>query len=209
MKMRYGLLGIITLWLAAPVSAVLAAEFSATMTQSAPNQEEMTSRLYVKGDAMREETSIKGQERIRIHDKSDHIMWLLNPAEKQYVEFAGQPASAAGGPVEPPLPDEPGSPCQQASSGLQCTRLGVETINGRQAEKWRFVATGKGPGQQATQWTEWFDKELRIPIRGEGPSGVVRELSDIEVAPQPADLFTIPPGYEKIEMPQRGPQGRR
>ncbi|MDZ7752193.1 MAG: hypothetical protein U5S82_11125 [Gammaproteobacteria bacterium] len=196
------------LWLTGLAPAALAAEFSATMVQKAPNQPDMTSKLYVSGDNMREETSIKGEERIRIHDKSSNITWLLNPKKKQYVEFSGEPA-AAGGRQEPPLPDEPGSPCLQDANSLQCTRLGVEKINGREAEKWRFVAPGQGRSQQAVEWTEWFDKELRIPIRGEGPSGMVRELNAIEVGPQPADLFEIPAGYEQIEMPQRAPQGRR
>lgn len=205
MKRRSELLGVISLALAGLATAAYGAEFSATMVQKAPNQQDMESTLYVSGDMMREETQLKGQMRIRIHDRASNTMWLLNPQEKEFVEFSGQARADGAGVVDPPLPDEANSPCQQPSSGLSCTRLGVEEVNGREAEKWRFEATRQG---QTVQWTEWFDKELRIPIRGEGPSGMVRELSDIEVGPQPDDLFRVPAGYQKIDIPQRGGQPR-
>lgn len=205
MKKRFGWVGVLTLWLAGAGAAQATPEFSATMVQNAPDQEPMTSKLYVSGDAMREETTVQGQTRIRIHDKSSNTMWLLNPDKKEYVEFSAGQAQAQGAPDgEPPLPDEPNSPCQQAASGLTCTKLGVEEVNGRSAVKWRFTASRD---QQQAQWTEWFDQDLRIPIRGEGPQGMVRELQDIQVGPQPDHLFEVPADYTRIEMP-RG-QGRR
>ena len=54
---------------------------------------------------------------------------------------------------------------------------------------------------------QWFDPELGVPVRGKGPDGSSFELRGIRVGAQPADLFTVPAGFQKIAPPQAQPGG--
>jgi hypothetical protein len=89
--------------------------------------------------------------------------------------------------------------------------VGTDTVNGRKTRKWETVIT-RTDGQ-STRSTQWYDPELKIVIREEMPGGYVRELKNISVGPQPAELFQIPAGYQKINPPpapsgqQQRPQG--
>lgn len=180
-------------------------QFSATMVQSMPNQQDTTTRIFVGDNTMRSESEFQGQPRISIVDTAQGVAWMLNPAKKEYVEMRGTaPSPGAAASNRPPLPDEPGSPCQQDGGDFACARQGMETVNGRPAEKWEFTATQNG---QTMTSTVWVDKELRMPIRQELPGGAVSELRDIRVGPQPAHLFQVPGGYTRIELPQQGQGG--
>lgn len=178
-------------------------QFSATTVQTTPEGKTMTGKLYVGGDVMRTETTQDDQTRITIVDRERRVAWMLNPAKMEYVEMKGparRPQEEA--PSRPPLPDGPGSACQEGRQGLTCDKLGTEQMNGRTTDKWAFTRTVQG---QTSRSVVWIDPELRTSIREEFPGGYVRELRDIREGPPSADLFTVPQGYTKIDMPtQRG-----
>ncbi len=113
---------------------------------------------------------------------------------------------------------------QQFPGGASEFRLmGKETLNGRATEKWEITQTrkqmqprhsGQQQSPQTTRSVQWYDPQLDLAIREEYPGGYVRELTKIQVGPQPASLFELPPGYSKKQMPaqprgdqQRGRQG--
>jgi hypothetical protein len=184
------------------------AEFSATMQQTMDKGQSMTARVYMGQGKTRTEMSHEGQERITIVDNAQQVAWMLNPAKQEYVEMRGQGGGQAGTPNRPPLPDEPASPCQSKESGITCTKIGPETLNGRQAEKWEMVMT---QGQQTSRMLVWIDPRLKMAVRQEAAGGYVSELRDIKEAPQPAELFIVPAGYKKVDMPkpqQGGTQGQ-
>ncbi len=197
--------------LALPLSAAWAApsdvEFSATAVQTLPQKGAVTGKLYVSKSKMRQEAVQDGQTRITISDPEQGVAWILNPERKEYVEMKGPTPTggAAAGGGRPPMPDEAGHPCQQQSSGLKCTKLGSETVNGRTADKWEVVAT---QGQETFRSTMWVDPRLRLPVKAEFPGGVQSELRDVKEGPQPAELFTVPADYKKVELPQRPAQGQ-
>jgi hypothetical protein len=83
---------------------------------------------------------------------------------------------------------------------LEMRPVGRETLNGRATEKWEVVTTR--PDDESFTSTQWYDPELRIVIREELPGDYFRELRDIRVGKQPLDLFTVPSGYRKMEMPK-------
>lgn len=72
----------------------------------------------------------------------------------------------------------------------KCRNLGSEVVNGRNTVKYENLAADK------TTSYIWIDTQLHFPVKWEGPVGS-RELRDIQEAPQPAELFEIPPGYTK------------
>ena len=92
----------------------------------------------------------------------------------------------------------------EAPDGTRMTleMKGVETVNGRTAEKWEM--TLERPDAPTQRSYQWYDPELELAIREEFPGGYVRELTDIRVGPQPASLFRVPDGYREISLEQAG-----
>jgi len=79
--------------------------------------------------------------------------------------------------------------------------IGREKIAGRNTEKWqRLITMPDGSRQDMMQW---YDPELKLTVREQLPNGFTRELRQIKLASQPAELFQVPAGYRKIEPPQR------
>jgi hypothetical protein len=159
--------------------------------------------MYSSGAKTRTETSHEGQTIIRIMDQANRVMWVVNPQEKQYVEMKGpQPQGRASDAVppagRPPMPDEPGHFCQEQQEGLTCQKLGTESVNGRQADKWEFIMAQRGRRMRSLVW---LDQTLRIPVREESQFGT-RELRELVEGPQPDHLFELPEGYTKVEVPQ-------
>jgi len=74
---------------------------------------------------------------------------------------------------------------------------GKETLHGRPTERWEQTTTQADGKKHTTK--QWYDPELQIAIREEMPGGFFREIRDIRVGPQPAELFSIPAGYQRVE----------
>jgi hypothetical protein len=100
-------------------------------------------------------------------------------------------------PVRQSLPD---------GATMEMRLVGREALNGRNTEKWEMKATR--PGGQSSVVYQWFDPELNMNIREEQPGGFVSEFRNIRIGKQPADLFTVPPGYKVISTPQGGDTGQ-
>ena len=90
-------------------------------------------------------------------------------------------------------------------ASITAKMAGKEKVNGRDAERWEVVMTALDGKQQTG--TRWYDVELGITMREAFPNGSVRELINIEVKEPDADLFKLPEGYRKLDIPAR-PQGR-
>jgi dipeptidyl aminopeptidase/acylaminoacyl peptidase len=82
-------------------------------------------------------------------------------------------------------------------SRLETELTGTEKINGRTAEKWKMTASRPGSADQLS-W-RWYDPEIRMNIREEQPGGALREIRNVKVAPQPANLFNVPDGYRELD----------
>jgi len=225
-------------------------EFSADMYQKAPQGQEMQGKIYVGKDRMRTEMTQGGQQMIQILDNVQRVQWLINPAQKSYMEQRA--------PADAPAPVKGSSnPCDDLP-GATCKSLGVEQLQGRQAEKWEMTLSQQGQSYTMTQWIDqeramplrqempnqqvmelkmvgpddlggrkvekwevimsqagkalqssfqWYDPELKIAIKEERPGGFVREFRNIQVGPQPADLFSLPAGLQKAVPPQQARPG--
>jgi hypothetical protein len=79
--------------------------------------------------------------------------------------------------------------------------LGRETVNGRNTEKWEV--TVRRPEGQSQASLQWYDPQIRMNVREQLPGGFTRNLINIKLQSQPADLFSIPEGYSEIAMPQQ------
>jgi len=76
--------------------------------------------------------------------------------------------------------------------------LGNALLDGRDTERWQLTISRDDV--ESIQSTQWYDPELEIVIREELPGGYFRELTDIQLAEQPAKLFRIPDSYRKMEF---------
>lgn len=104
------------------------------------------------------------------------------------------------------IDDERGTPLRvQASDGsaTEAKLVAKEQHEGRNVEKWE--TTMSRAGQAPVTQVQWLDPELGVPVRGTGPDGSSFELRGIRVGAQPADLFTVPAGFQKVESPQAQP----
>lgn len=83
----------------------------------------------------------------------------------------------------------------------ELTLLGQQMLNGRQVEHWE--QSSSLPDGEIQRASLWYDPQLQIAIREELPGGYFRELRNIVVAVQPAQLFEVPAGYRRLERPAR------
>lgn len=84
-------------------------------------------------------------------------------------------------------------------SNIDAKMTAKEKINGRQAERWEVTMTSVDGKTQSG--TRWYDVQLGITIKEAFPNGSVRELTKIIVKEPDANLFSLPSGYHKLEVP--------
>ena len=73
----------------------------------------------------------------------------------------------------------------------------ITQLNGRMAEHWQRTTAPVGGEHYVTEL--WYDPELGMIVREERPGGYLREIKDIQIGKQPAELFNVPEGYRLIE----------
>jgi len=148
----------------------------------------VTGKIAVSPDRYRLEMALEGQRQVMIARFDKRVVWMLMPEERMYVEM--------------PLAAEAG----EALSGRDPTQkverqlVGSETVSGHPTKKYKVTVTGKDGTYVGYQWLAQDLGEL--PIRWEDEQGTGRvELRNIKVGRQPADLFEVPAGFQKLAMP--------
>jgi outer membrane lipoprotein-sorting protein len=229
-------------------AAAEGAQFSADTLQSGPQGTVSSGKMYVGKNRVRIEMEQQGRTMIRITDNDQQVEWILLPDQKGYMERRAAP----GAPKTEQRAGVETNPCASGMQGMQCTKLGTETLSGRKADKWEVTVSHQGQTMKSTQWIDtergvplrqempggqtmelkfvgvetldgrkaekwemeastpnqapsksyqWYDPELQLAVRQELPGGYVSEFKNIRVGEQPDRLFTIPAGYERLEQP--------
>ncbi len=161
-----------------------AAEFSADVEQTA-NGRSMPGKLYVKDQRMRLET----MGSVTIVDSAQGKSWVLMPGVNAYLEMNNVGSLGRGTMSE-----------EQIAEFGKRKLLGKETVNGYECDK--YLVEPKD-GSQGT-FTQWVSEKLQFPVKftSEGGGNDVQfELTNIQEGPVEDSLFTIPSGYQKMEMP--------
>ena len=250
--MRLQILSSLVLLLLTSASAVAGqnqVEFSADFIQSMPQQESQQGKIYLGNEQVRTEVTVSGETMVQIIDMKQQTAYMLDPEQQSYREHKAGPEE-----MMPESAAKDANPCA-GMQNLSCNKIGVESINGRPAEKWELASTDQEqsgklliwldqerhipvrqifpdgasmemrlvgreilngrnsekwemtatrPGGQSSVSHQWFDPELSINIREERPGGFVSEFRNIRIGKQPADLFSVPPGYKEMSIPQGG-----
>ena len=165
-----------------------AAEFSADMIQKSP-MGNTNGKVFVKGENLRQEMNMGGQNQIMIFQKEKGVVWILMPGQRMYMEMA------AGGEqsMAPPTLEE------MEKMGDK-KYLGEEKVNGYKCKKFSYTSNDPSVGTI----TMWISKKLNFPIKTEmeGSSGPMSmEYKNIQEKKLPESLFKIPDGYQKMSMP--------
>ncbi|MDH5556800.1 MAG: DUF4412 domain-containing protein [Alphaproteobacteria bacterium] len=91
---------------------------------------------------------------------------------------------------------------EEACTGFEKgEKLGSETVNGRDTEKWSCTGQAFVPeGSQAADATVWYDPKLKFAIKSIDADGNEFEVKDIKVGAQKSSMYEIPAGYQKFDM---------
>ena len=173
-------------------------QFKADMQMSG-GRNNMSGKIYLSSGKMRMEMAMPGQGRVQvmIADPAKSVVYMIMAEEKMYLEMRG----GAMGPLAPPKVEsmDPANPC--ANTGLtSCKKIGTETVNGYETEKWEFTQDGQ-------KHTAWVSTKLRMPVKSVMANGPAVEFRNIVEGAQPANLFVVPDGYEKMDMGGMGDPG--
>ncbi len=181
------------------VCAALSAEYTADMVTTGP-QGTSEGKLYVKGNLFRQDMTMEGQEQSIIINEETGTTLILMHAQKMYME----------------LPDMTGDDAQESGKYsvdsteelLKANRdmataedLGKETINGISCRVFKVTYKEGLRGES----TLWISRELETPIKiiTSTPMGdTTLEMKNIKTGSVSEGLFSAPPEYEKMELPE-------
>ena len=155
------------------------------------------SKVYSTPTMERREMSEGGQQMIAItrHDKK--VMWTLMPEEKMFMSVPiGQSVKQKEDKTD------------LAAYKIEQTPMGQETLNGIVMNKGKMIMTGKdGSKMGGFMWTtkEGIIAKMDALSLEKGKKDRFKlEMTNLKIAKQPADLFEIPQGYEKMDMDAMG-----
>jgi len=154
-------------------------EFSADMV-SRSGRQTVQAKFYVSGDKMR--TEMPGNVVIMRLDKN--LTWIIMLKQRIYMEQALKPKDL------PKTSKELGGEIKRVS-------LGIETVDGKPAEKFKVIYVENSTRLTVYQWLR--DSKFPVKIEAENGSWSI-EYKNLSVGPQSADLFELPPGFQKLSM---------
>jgi outer membrane lipoprotein-sorting protein len=166
-------------------------------TVTAASSEEVTKNVIARdGELRREETNAGGQRVVYLNLPEGRFVLL--PNEKVFADATNVEHLESGDESESSpdrlLHTEPISTTYQ--------RMGGESLNGRNTQKYRVVVNSStGANVSASETVVWVDEVLQMPIRSEMKSADgtrwTMELTDIALKVDPGD-FRIPEDYKKV-----------
>ena len=129
-----------------------------------------------------------GVETIAIVRKDTHIVWVLMPASKTYME----------------QPFNEGTSSNMPDGDYELTKIGLETLNGHKTTKSKFTCVLKdGKKLEGFLWMTGEGIVVKMDAAGKDPERDARvkiELTNIKIGKQDDSLFELPPGYNKLNV---------
>ncbi|HQO37571.1 MAG TPA: DUF4412 domain-containing protein [Candidatus Omnitrophota bacterium] len=162
-------------------AAVRAAEFSADMVNTAGGRT-FQGKIYMGGNKVRMETA----EGVTITRMDKKVVWILMPQDKMYMEQAFDRSKAP-------------QTSEKVEGEVERKKIGTESINGRQTDKYEIVYMADNKKETMFQW---ILPEIKMPVKMmvPGKNGWSMEYKNLKTGKQPDPLFEVPAGYEKFSM---------
>ena len=176
-------------------------QFKANVTtKDGSNGKTSSGTMYFGGTKMRAELTSDGQNVIVLVDPAAKTQYMLMPSEKAYMQM---PIGQGPGSITVTGPSDPTNPCATGSGNADCVKGDKETLNGYEAVRWDYTNSA------GVRTRAWISTKLRFPIKTQDDDGSSTEFSNIAEGPQPATLFGIPPGYQKMDISSMGGRAGR
>ncbi len=190
-------LGLVVLLCAiAQAQATFTRDFSADSVSHSAGRE-TDGRFYVSKGRIRMETLRNGVVKgVMIMDPRSKTLWEIMPERNVAMNMSRMYASMLSSKDLMQKPVDAKNPCATLT-GYTCHKLGAETVNGRQTEKWELTE----PNGKATYL--WVDPTIPLAIKTQTDQ-YTGEFRNIKEGPQPESLFTVPPDYRKVGGPGQG-----
>ncbi|MCA1576579.1 MAG: hypothetical protein LC794_04345 [Acidobacteria bacterium] len=173
-----------------------------TMTTfTATDVEEITKNLIARdGELRREETEVDGQRVVYLNLPEGRFMLL--PDDKVFADAKDVDHLASGLDSDGESETSPDRLLHTEPISTAYQRIGVESVNGRNTQKYRVVVNSStGANVSASETVVWVDEALQMPIKSEMKSADgtrwTMELTDIVLEIDPG-VFRIPEDYKKI-----------
>ena len=148
------------------------------------------SRIYSTPTKERRDMSQGGSVMMVITRHDKHVSWTVMPEEHMYMETAASQASQGQSDL--------------SAYQIEQTSLGEDTINGVVMNKSKIIMTSTdGTKMGGFMWTtkEGILAKIDAIAVDQGQKARFKmEQTNIMIAKQPAELFEIPNGYQKLDM---------
>ncbi len=172
-----------------------------TITTSTANGQTVTTKILIArdGEMRRNESQMAAKTVTYLEGPEGRFVLLAD--EKIYSDVVPGtilPATEAGDALE----RSPEGLLHMETGSTSYQRLGKETVDGRNTDKYRVIVNAANTGNVTVSETMiWIDDALTMPIKSETRSAegtrVLMELSDISFEVN-VSLFKIPEGYQKL-----------
>jgi len=186
---------------AAPAESASAREFSADIASrdAAGTALGAGARLYAANGKVRIETPEVPAGFFLIDSQAGNSLFV-RPAQRIYMD-----AKQSTRLTQIFVPVDPKHPCPQwraaaiqagvtdAGGDWRCERIHTAIIGGRNTTEYRVIS----PQQQSSH--RWIDADLGFPVKLQAADGTTVSLENIRIETQPADLFAMPQGFQKLD----------
>jgi hypothetical protein len=170
---------------------VLGAEFSANVHMHHQGQAQKPSKVYVKGEKRRQETSLEGQgKQIMIIRPDKKVVWILMPEDRMYMETSYQETE-----------EEMASMQWTQAKQSRAKYLGEEKVSGYTCRKYEV-------SHQEDKSYVWVSETLESVLKMESEDGTM-QYKNIEQKHMADSLFEIPSGYQKMGYPMMSPKASK
>jgi outer membrane lipoprotein-sorting protein len=170
--------------------SALGAEFTADMVISSKAAgADMTGKVFVKGNALRQELDTPVGVQTTIIPSGAAVMYVLLPGQKMYMEIPNTQVT---------LDSSENLEAKMANQG-KVTKKGSETIGGYSCDVYHIVYSDKNLGEG----TVWVSGELNYPLKifTVTPQDTATILyKNIRQGKLDNGLFSLPAGYKKFSM---------
>jgi hypothetical protein len=164
-------------------SGAFAIEFSADMVSSAHGQT-TTSKVFAKDQKFRMEP--KNQPMYSIVRGDKRVVWMVMPDQKSYMEMQAKRSQQLK--VE-----------EKVQGEVSRKLIGSEKIDGHPAQKYEVTYAEGGKTEKMYQW---MATDIKFPVKMAAVDGNwTIEYRNIKMGTQPASLFEVPLGYNKMALP--------
>lgn len=166
-----------------------AAEFKADMLIQSATGGEMTGKVFVKGNSLRQEILSPMGTQVSIVNAESNIMYVLIPGQNMYMEFPNNQVS---------LSESENIEDKYKDMGT-VKKLGTEDIEGFKCDTYSVEYDDPQFGKSLV----WIARKLNYPLKlySESPQDTVTiTYSNIEKGNVTDDMFLLPEGYTKLTM---------